>query len=91
MEESFEIELGGASALVLVCLLKIVVVSQFLASHNSSITSKQRHTWLSSDSPLDHPAIRLTRMVDKPGDRATTCVDNHFIMKCHKVVALPPH
>ena len=68
--------------------LEVIVIRQLLPGHDSSFSRKKRHTRLTSNCPLDHPAIRLTRMIDKSSYRTSSGVDNHVLVENHKIEAL---
>lgn len=45
--------------------LKIIVITQFLTSHNPIIACKEGHAWLASNRPFLHAAVGFTGVVDK--------------------------
>lgn len=69
-------------------LLKVVIIRQFLASHNAARTGEECHSWFSAHSPLNHLAIGLARVVDESRNSASSGVDDHLIVEAHKIVAL---
>ena len=71
-----------------VAILEIVIVRQLFARHDTSFSGEQCHPWFTLDSPLDHLAIWLTRMIDEPGYGASRGIADHVLIKHHKVKAL---
>lgn len=70
-------------------VLEIVVVSEFLSCHDTPRTGKKGHSRLTIDSPFDHLAIWLTRMIDEPSNGTTSGIDDGLVIEAHQIVALP--
>jgi hypothetical protein len=70
------------------CLLEVVVICELLASHYSSRTSEQSHARLPTDSPFDHLAVGLARVVHKTGNSATGGIDDHLVVEAHEIITL---
>lgn len=68
--------------------LKIVVIGQFLTRHDATIASEESHARFPSDSPLLHPTVGLTRVIDEAGDGASSGINDHILIKVHQIVAL---
>ena len=71
--------------------LEVVIVGELITGHDAIFSREQRHSWLAGHRPLDHVAIGLARVVDKPGDGAACSVDDHVLIKVHQIVALTHH
>lgn len=69
-------------------ILEIVVVCELFTCQNTIIPSEQSHSWLSPNVPFFNAAIWTARMVDKTSDGATSSIDDHVLIKHHKVIAL---
>jgi hypothetical protein len=63
--------------------LEIVVVGKFIARHDAYRTSKQGHPGFAINSPLDHLAIRFTRMVHKPSNGTASGINDHLVVETH--------
>lgn len=69
-------------------LLKVVIIGQLLASGDSTGTGKQGHPWLSANSPFDHFAVGLARVVYESCDGTSSGINDHLVVKAHEIVAL---
>lgn len=70
-------------------ILKVVIVRQLVASHDTVVASKESHTRLSRYGPLLHLAVRLARVIDEPSTRsAGGGVDDHVLVERHEVKIL---
>jgi len=69
-------------------LLEIVIVRELFTSHDATPASEECHTRFSANSPLDHLAIGLARMVHETSDGTTSSVNDHFVVEAHEIVAL---
>ena len=69
-------------------VLKIIVIRQFFSSHDPFIAREKSHSRFSGNSPFDHPAIGLARVVDKAGDRTTRCINDRVLIENHQIEAL---
>jgi hypothetical protein len=69
-------------------VLELVIICQFLSSHDPSVSSKKSHPRLPCNNPFDHSAIGFTRMVDESSNRSSCSINDHILIKEHEVVTL---
>jgi hypothetical protein len=69
-------------------LLKVIIVGQFLASQNATITGEQSHAWMTADETLKHLAVGLARVVDETSNGALGSIEDHALIELHLIVVL---
>ena len=68
--------------------LEIIVISQFLSSHNAPVTGEKSHARFASNSPFLHSAVGRAGVVHKPGNGPSSGIDDHVLVKVHKIITL---
>ena len=69
-------------------LLKIVIVRELFARHNTFLPREQCHSWFAGNSPFDHFAVWLTGMIDEARYGTSSGIYDHILIERHKVIAL---
>lgn len=69
-------------------ILKVVVIGQLFAGHDTIIPGKKGNPGLASNNPFLHFAIGFTRVVNKAGNRSPCGINDHVLVKVHQIKAL---
>jgi hypothetical protein len=69
-------------------VLKVIVISQLFPCHDATVPCEKSHSWFPRNSPLLHSAIRLAGMVYKTGYGTAGGINDHILIKVHKIIAL---